>query len=270
VSSLGLGDASAVTTPAMNEGALASHRMRASLMLAALTVTVVAVACSKPIGEPPAPSASTRAVAVANDGNDPHAPVLSPDDVSFVDDGHGFAWNDRCWKEERKGKYGWAVACCKKALDSPHLDRSLEGSFFYTEAMALEGAGDMAGAKTMYERSLESGPSSEPGEPAVAEAIRRVSRPLTDRSRAVSFPCGRIRCATGRLCYGDEKCIDPVPLGDPDPDPVPGFMLAGCDLKTHEPCDAKERCWVDSTVPGWHCAPGARDAGPRLDGDAYP
>jgi hypothetical protein len=207
---------------------------------------------------------------VPNDGNDPHAPVLSPDDATFVDSRPGADWNDRCWKEERKGKYGWAMACCKKALDSPNLDASLKGSFFYTEAMALEGAGDMASARSVYERSLAAGPPSDPGEPAVAEAIRRVSRPLTDRSRAVSFPCGRIRCATGRLCYGDEKCIDPVPLGAPDPDPVPGFMLAGCDLKTHEPCDAKERCWVDSTVPGWHCAPGARDAGPRLDGDAYP
>jgi hypothetical protein len=44
------------------------------------------------------------------------------------------------------------MACCKKALDSPNLDASLKGSFFYTEAMALEGAGDMASARSVYER----------------------------------------------------------------------------------------------------------------------
>ena len=233
--------------------------MRGRLILVTLLAILVNVSCRKPSGTQPAPSASVTLPVVANDGTDPHVPVLSPDDVTLVDARHGRDWDERCWNEERQGKYGWAMACCRKALDVPELDESVKASLLYTEGMAMEGAGDMSSARDLYERSLAFGSPPDPGERGVQAAIARVSRPLTDRSRPVSFPCGRFRCATGQLCCGGVKCVASVFERDSDCFGYP--MMPACDPTTHEPCDNNERCAVDPVLGQSRCMLGHREAG---------
>src|SRR4029077_15559488 len=80
VSSLGLGDPSTVLAPAKHEGARASPTMRASLMLAALTVTVVGVACRTPSGARGLPCCAGASSALPSSGavSGPRSGLVDP------------------------------------------------------------------------------------------------------------------------------------------------------------------------------------------------
>jgi hypothetical protein len=73
------------------------------------------VACAPDKESAPSPSSSSaRSITVnasagtpatpGNDGTDPKAPVLSPDESNFIDTRNGGGWGDRCFAEIKQGK----------------------------------------------------------------------------------------------------------------------------------------------------------------------
>lgn len=72
----------------------------------------------------PTATASVASVEAVNDGTDPNAPDLSPDDVNFVDNRKGFGWSDRCFTEIKAAKWGWARAACDRGLALPDVDNA--------------------------------------------------------------------------------------------------------------------------------------------------
>jgi hypothetical protein len=143
-------------------------------------------------GAPPCPGdtpaqAQAAPAATPNEGNDPHAPVLSPDDRAFTDTRHGWGWSDHCYKEDGAGKYGWAMAACQKGLDLPDLDAKVKPLLLYNEGLALERGGDNAAARALYERSLALRAPNDSGRTEVTAALVRVggAAPPTPRAAPV-------------------------------------------------------------------------------------
>ena len=148
-----------------------SSAVQPTVAAATLLALLAVLACERPgatsggrtkDAAAPAPSAtaSTAATAVASvapaahDGTDPKRPILSPQDASFTDGRHGWGWSDRCLNEAHAAKYGWAMAACQKGLDLPDLDGTAKPALIYNQGVIAEGAGDKAGARAFYGRSL--------------------------------------------------------------------------------------------------------------------
>jgi len=139
---------------------------------------------------------------VANDGNDPHQPVLSPDDAAFADPRRGWEWSNRCYNEDKARKYGWAMAACQKGLDLPDLDAKVKPLLLYNQGLALEGGGDNAGAKALYERSLALRSPNDSGRTEVAAALARVG----GNAPAAAAPGAAPTCPGNEALYTDGQC----------------------------------------------------------------
>lgn len=149
----------------------------------ALVMTLIGlVACSRDKESAPAPSSSGAASPIAtgpasaaatptNDGTDPKAPILSPDDTSFVDTRKGMGWGDRCFTEIKQGKWGWAHAACDRALALPDVDSKARPLLFYNEGLIAKHAGDNAGAQNYFSQSLMLRDSADPGRAEVQKQL---------------------------------------------------------------------------------------------------
>jgi hypothetical protein len=146
----------------------------------AVLVAIVAclVSCSREQASPsqassvapssvPAPSAS----APGNDDTDPKAPVLSPDDTSFVDTRKGGGWGDRCFTEIKRGKWGWAHAACDRALALPDVDPKVRPLILYNEGLIAKHAGDNPGAQNYFSQSLMLRDPADPGRAEVQKQL---------------------------------------------------------------------------------------------------
>jgi hypothetical protein len=146
----------------------------------AVLVAIVAclVSCSRDQASPsqassvtpssvPAPSAS----APGNDGTDPKAPVLSPDDANFVDTRKGGGWGDRCFTEIKRGKWGWAHAACDRALALPDVDPKVRPLLLYNEGLIAKHAGDNTGAQNYFGQSLMLRDPADPGRAEVQKQL---------------------------------------------------------------------------------------------------
>ena len=135
------------------------------------------VACSRDKESPPAPTSSGAAsasAAASNDGTDPKAPVLSPDDTSFVDTRKGGGWGDRCFTEIKQGKWGWAHAACDRGLALPDVDEKVRPLLLYNEGLIAKHAGDSAAAKNYFTQSLVARSPTDPGRAAVEKELASV------------------------------------------------------------------------------------------------
>jgi hypothetical protein len=141
------------------------------------------VACSRDKESPPAPTSSGAAsptavasasAAASNDGTDPKAPVLSPDDTSFVDMRKGGGWGDRCFTEIKQGKWGWAHAACDRALALPDVDAKVRPLLLYNEGLIAKHAGDNTAARNYFGQSLSLRSPTDPGRSEVEKELTSV------------------------------------------------------------------------------------------------
>ena len=101
----------------------------------------------RPLRWPSRTPAASATAAPTNDGTDPKAPILSPDDADFVDARKGAGWGDRCFTEIKQGKWGWAHAACDRALALPDVDQKVRPLLLYNEGLIAKHAGDDAAAQ---------------------------------------------------------------------------------------------------------------------------
>jgi hypothetical protein len=109
--------------------------------------------------------------AKANDGTDPKAPVLSPEDATFVDTRQGRGWGDRCFSEIKAGKLGWARAACDRGLALPDVDAAVRPALLYNEALIAKKGGDAAAARSYLEHSLALRAPGDPGRSIVEQEL---------------------------------------------------------------------------------------------------
>jgi hypothetical protein len=213
----------------------------------------------------PAPSATTPAAASAsisavvtpqpsgraripNDGTNTRSRVLSPDDANLTDSRKGWEWSDRCYKEFRAGKLGWAGAACDRGLALSELDPKARRALLYNEGLVAEQAGDKESARGWLRSSLAVQAADNVGRAEVIAALARVSEAPIETVASRTFPCGRVRCRTDQMCCDGDYCDADDDHSEHGPGPCP---LGGtrCDFRTGEPCVAPERCKLGKWSP---------------------
>lgn len=119
-------------------------------------VCLAAPASAPPAAAPQGAATSGRAApgGGSDEGTDPRRPELAPDDASFVDTRGGWGWNDRCWINLKKGKWGWAKAECDAALRMNPASPMPLASVLYNLGLIEKAAGDTEAARIYFERSL--------------------------------------------------------------------------------------------------------------------
>jgi hypothetical protein len=148
--------------------------MKPSRSLAVFFSAMALPSCSR---EPPSPAPSnapapaTAAPPPANDGTNAKAPVLSPDDANFTDPRKGFGWGDRCFKELKDGKLGWARAACDRALALPEVDPKAQPALLFNEGLIAEKSGDSTGARSYFTQSLALRSATDPGRATVEKEL---------------------------------------------------------------------------------------------------
>ena len=147
--------------------------MRKVFLVAAVAVGLIS--CSRDQPSPSPESTATLppppAAAPASDGTDPKAPVLSPDDANFVDTRKGGGWGDRCFNENKQGKWGWAHAACDRALALPDVDPKVRPLLLYNEGLIAKQAGDNAAARSYFTQSLALRPATDSGRAEVEREL---------------------------------------------------------------------------------------------------
>lgn len=218
---------------------------------ALLVCAVALLSCSREQPSP-LPAASViipalpvaSAAAPANDGADPKAPILSPDDANFVDARKGAGWGDRCFTEIKQGKWGWAHAACDRALALPDVDPKARPLLLYNEGLIAKHAGDTTAARNYFTQSLALRSPTDPGRAVVEKELVSVGGHVQSKT----FPCGGVPCSG--MCCDDGSGTGGRPHS---PTCVTGaipdwcyenlYALRGtCDPKTNEPCAAGEKC----------------------------
>jgi hypothetical protein len=220
------------------------------MMVGSLMFAALVVACARDVSTPAptpsgsaAPSAAAAASPPTNSGDDPKAPVLSPDDAHFVDGRKGWGWGDRCFNEIKQGKLGWARAACDRALALPDVDPKARPALLYNEGLIAKRAGEEAMARDYFGQSLTLRPASDPGRPEVQREYESVGGKLDVKT----FPCGDARCPGD----GRHTCCQ---LGNQGPTCVAASEMpdwcynasaalrGSCDSKTNEPCATGQKC----------------------------
>jgi len=203
-----------------------------------------------PPAVPSAPtSGSTEASAgnTENDGTDPKAPVLAPGDVGFADPRKGFGWGDRCFREIKEGKLGWARAACDRALALPEVDPKAKPALLFNEGLIAEKSGEEAAARGYFTQSLALRPPNDPGRAAVEKELVSVGGKVEkiEAGGGKSFPCGG-----GAVCNEDQICCQAGSHASacftsaqiPDWCMLPVALRGACDPRTNRPCAASEKC----------------------------
>jgi serine/threonine protein kinase len=198
------------------------------------------------------------------DGVDPHFPVLPAEDVGFLDDKGGRKWGDKCWLHLRAGKLGWAKAECDKAMEiaATSADQSYMPSLIYNEGLLAQAAGDIAGARSDYQRSLnlrnKLGLGGGPGYKEVRAALDALDDPSQPRTYPVcscTFPGVEVIVEGSKIDAASECCqliAHPTPIGvtPRKPRKICPCTPPGC-LKPFStgPCSAttyRDGCCVDT------------------------
>ncbi len=159
----------------------------------------------------PAPGVATTSPAVAqpastapaasnpDEGTDARRPVLPPEDATFVDTRGGMGWNDRCWINLKKGKYGWAKAECDLALKMNPASPMPMASILYNQGLIQKATGNVEAARQLFEQSLELREH-----PEVRAAL--MSLPGEPRRPVKKIACGRATCDSVCCATIDMKC----------------------------------------------------------------
>jgi hypothetical protein len=230
-------------------------------LLATALLASAAVACDKgagsapqPAPEPatsaPAPTAAASASAskaatagVGNDGTDPKAPALSPDDVGFQDGRRGAGWGDRCFEEIKAGKWGWAQAACDRGLALSDVDPKVQPLLLYNEGLIAKHAGAEASARDYFVKSLALRAPDDPGRATVEKALESVGGKPVAAPKG-TYKCEDTRCRAEQICCpgGNEPhsayCTD----YDPNSPKFCRLTFRMCDPGTNQPCVSPERC----------------------------
>lgn len=90
----------------------------------------------------------------ADDGRDPNNPSLPGIDVGFVDKRGGWDWSDKCWVHLKAGRWGWAKAECDEAMKLQPASPQPRASLLYNEGLIAKQAGDVSGARALFDQSL--------------------------------------------------------------------------------------------------------------------
>lgn len=189
------------------------------------------------------PALPVASAAPANDGTDPKAPILSPDDANFVDARKGAGWGDRCFTEIKQGKWGWAHAACDRALALPDVDQKVRPLLLYNEGLIARHAGDNAAARSYFTQSLALRSPTDPGRAVVEKELVAVGGQVPAPAQAKTFPCNGMRCREGQICCpggppGTGSCM----AYDPSSPMFCRDVWAECDMATNEPCVPPKRC----------------------------
>jgi hypothetical protein len=185
---------------------------------------------------------------IPNDGTNARSRVLSPDDANLTDSRKGWEWSDRCYKELRAGKLGWAGAACDRGLALSELDPKAQRALLYNEGLVAEQAGDKESARGWLRTSLGVQSAGITGRAEVIAALARVSEASIETVASRTFPCGRVRCRADQMCCDGDYCDADDDHSEHGPGPCP---LSGsrCDFRTGEPCVAPERCKLVTWSP---------------------
>jgi hypothetical protein len=145
------------------------------------------------------PASTARATTNSEEGTDARNPVLPPEDATFVDIRGGMGWNDRCWINLKKGKYGWAKAECDMALKMNPASPMPMASILYNHGLIQKAAGNVEAARQLFEQSLELREH-----PEVRAAL--LSLPGDPQRPAKKIACGRSTCDSVCCATFDMKC----------------------------------------------------------------
>ncbi len=213
----------------------------------------------------PAPAATppAEASALPPPGTDPKNAQLAPEDVGFVDGTRGWGWSDRCWASLHKNQLGFAKAQCAEGLALARTDgspTSARPSLFYNLGLIEERSGNQAGARQLFEQSLDLRPNAE-----VAAALSRVGRsprkadagsceacktqedfdavmkkgskccPVTACTADAGCSGGRVCCKIpgGQLCADEARCQGVNRVSSASTPSASSGAVPGC-----EPCDS--------------------------------
>ncbi len=94
--------------------------------------------------------------------------------MNYNDPRKGWGWGDRCVKELRAGKLGWARAACDRALALPDVDAKARPALLYNEGLIAKQGGDAAGARAYFGQSLALREVTDPGRTEVEKELRSV------------------------------------------------------------------------------------------------
>jgi hypothetical protein len=93
-------------------------------------------------------------VLLANDGTDGDHPILPDADVGFVDARRGWGWGDKCWRNIKAKKWGWARAECDEGLRMDPASPQPRASLLYNEGLIAKERGQLEEARADFTESL--------------------------------------------------------------------------------------------------------------------